>query len=79
MLNCNFQGYISVMIANLLHCDLLCQACSDQRSKPPSLTDKNLESGIKFIVRKFPQVDIRSNQVFSLFCKNVFLLGLEIN
>nr|CAB3264230.1 nck-associated protein 1 [Phallusia mammillata] len=38
------------------------KACSDQRSKPTFLTDKALESGVKFIVRKFPQVDIRSNQ-----------------
>nr|XP_018671569.1 nck-associated protein 1 isoform X2 [Ciona intestinalis] len=38
------------------------KACSDSRSKPTYLTDKALESGIKFIVRKFPQVDTRNNQ-----------------
>uniref|UniRef100_H2ZNY3 Nck-associated protein 1 n=1 Tax=Ciona savignyi TaxID=51511 RepID=H2ZNY3_CIOSA len=38
------------------------KACSDSRSKPTFLTDKALESGVKFIVRKFPVVDIRNNQ-----------------
>jgi len=38
------------------------KACSDNRSKPAFLTDKSLESSAKFIVRKFPTVDIRNNQ-----------------
>ena len=46
---------------------LILQACSDSRSKPSFLIEKTLESGIKFIVRKFPQVDTRNNQVLMLY------------
>lgn len=57
------------------------KACGDPRSKPSFLTDKNLESAIKFIVRKFPQVDIRNNQnqlAAVNNSKNDILKGLSI-
>ncbi|CAK8685235.1 nck-associated protein 1-like isoform X1 [Clavelina lepadiformis] len=57
------------------------KACSDARSKPSFLTEKALESGIKFIVRKFPQVDIRNNQnqlAGVNNAKNEILKGLSI-
>uniref|UniRef100_H2ZNY4 Nck-associated protein 1 n=1 Tax=Ciona savignyi TaxID=51511 RepID=H2ZNY4_CIOSA len=49
-------------IYNIKKVSLKKKACSDSRSKPTFLTDKALESGVKFIVRKFPVVDIRNNQ-----------------
>uniref|UniRef100_A0A8C4NIK5 NCK-associated protein 1 n=1 Tax=Eptatretus burgeri TaxID=7764 RepID=A0A8C4NIK5_EPTBU len=36
------------------------KACGDPKAKPSYLVDKNLESAIKHIVRKFPSVDVRS-------------------
>lgn len=36
------------------------KACGDPKAKPTYLLDKNLESAIKHIVRKFPSVDTRS-------------------
>ncbi|XP_070532704.1 nck-associated protein 1-like [Ptychodera flava] len=33
------------------------KACQDSKSKPSFLSDRSLESSIKFIVRKFPNVD----------------------
>lgn len=38
------------------------KACGDAKSKPGFLSDKNLESCIKNIVRRFPNVDIKSLQ-----------------
>lgn len=35
------------------------KACGDTKSKPGFLSDKNLESSIKFIVKRFPNVDIK--------------------
>ena len=35
-------------------------ACGDTKSKPSFLSEKNLESSIKLVVRKFPNVDIKS-------------------
>uniref|UniRef100_A0AAR2LLG6 Nck-associated protein 1 n=1 Tax=Pygocentrus nattereri TaxID=42514 RepID=A0AAR2LLG6_PYGNA len=37
------------------------QACGDPKAKPSYLIDKNLESAVKFIVRKFPAVETRNN------------------
>ncbi|XP_075927847.1 nck-associated protein 1 isoform X3 [Petromyzon marinus] len=37
------------------------KACGDAKAKPQCLADKNLESAVKFIVRKFPHVDTRNN------------------
>uniref|UniRef100_A0A669DJI7 Nck-associated protein 1 n=1 Tax=Oreochromis niloticus TaxID=8128 RepID=A0A669DJI7_ORENI len=37
------------------------QACGDPKAKPSYLVDKNLESAVKFIVRKFPAVETRNN------------------
>uniref|UniRef100_A0A8C9WGP4 Nck-associated protein 1 n=1 Tax=Scleropages formosus TaxID=113540 RepID=A0A8C9WGP4_SCLFO len=41
--------------------DTLLQACGDPKAKPSYLIDKNLESAVKFIVRKFPAVETRNN------------------
>ncbi|XP_039255502.1 nck-associated protein 1-like isoform X1 [Styela clava] len=57
------------------------KACGDPRSKPSFLTEKALESAVKFIVRKFPQVDIRNNQnqlAAVNNAKNEILKGLSI-
>lgn len=37
------------------------KACGDAKSKPSFLSDKNLESAIKHVVRRFPNIDIRGN------------------
>uniref|UniRef100_A0A4W3J7A8 Nck-associated protein 1 n=1 Tax=Callorhinchus milii TaxID=7868 RepID=A0A4W3J7A8_CALMI len=37
------------------------QACGDPKAKPSYLIDKNLESAVKYIVKKFPVVDTRNN------------------
>ena len=34
-------------------------ACGDTKSKPSFLSDKSLESSIKSVVRKFPNVDLK--------------------
>uniref|UniRef100_A0A7M4F3P1 Nck-associated protein 1 n=1 Tax=Crocodylus porosus TaxID=8502 RepID=A0A7M4F3P1_CROPO len=41
----------------------VCKACGDPKAKPSYLIDKNLESAVKFIVRKFPAVETRNNNV----------------
>uniref|UniRef100_A0A0A9YNG5 Membrane-associated protein Hem n=5 Tax=Lygus hesperus TaxID=30085 RepID=A0A0A9YNG5_LYGHE len=38
------------------------KACGDAKSKPGFLSDKNLDSSIKYIVRRFPNIDIKSLQ-----------------
>lgn len=38
------------------------KACGDAKSKPGFLSDKNLETSIKNIVRKFPNIDVKSLQ-----------------
>ncbi|CAB0009496.1 unnamed protein product [Nesidiocoris tenuis] len=38
------------------------KACGDAKSKPGFLSDKNLESSIKQIVRRFPNIDVKSLQ-----------------
>ena len=40
---------------------LFLQACGDAKSKPSFLSDKSLESSIKHIVRRFPNVDIKGS------------------
>ncbi|XP_051865533.1 nck-associated protein 1-like [Pristis pectinata] len=37
------------------------KTCSDPKTKLPYLTEKNMESAIKCITRKFPTIDIRAN------------------
>ncbi|XP_072117832.1 nck-associated protein 1 isoform X3 [Mobula birostris] len=37
------------------------KACGDPKAKPSYLIDKNLESAVKYIVKKFPVVDTRNN------------------
>ncbi|XP_043931181.1 nck-associated protein 1 isoform X2 [Protopterus annectens] len=37
------------------------KACGDPKAKPSYLVDKNLESAVKFIVRKFPAIETRNN------------------
>ncbi|KAK9511245.1 hypothetical protein O3M35_005839 [Rhynocoris fuscipes] len=41
------------------------KACGDAKSKPGFLSDKSLESSIKYIVRRFPNIDIKSLQPIS--------------
>lgn len=36
------------------------KACGDTKSKPGFLSDKALESSIKFIVKRFPNIDVKS-------------------
>lgn len=46
----------------------LWQACGDAKSKPAFLSDKSLESCIKQIVRKFPNIDSKSvSEWFDIF------------
>lgn len=41
------------------------KACGDAKSKPGFLSDKTLESSIKFIVRRFPNIDIKGLQAIT--------------
>ena len=41
------------------------KACGDAKSKPAFLSDKTLESSIKTIVRKFPNVDVKGLQTIT--------------
>ncbi|XP_058791431.1 membrane-associated protein Hem isoform X2 [Phymastichus coffea] len=41
------------------------KACGDAKSKPGFLSDKSLESSIKSIVRKFPNVDVKGLQTIT--------------
>uniref|UniRef100_A0A673MVG7 Nck-associated protein 1 n=1 Tax=Sinocyclocheilus rhinocerous TaxID=307959 RepID=A0A673MVG7_9TELE len=43
------------------------KACGDPKAKPSYLIDKNLESAVKFIVRKFPAIETRNNNVIYFF------------
>ena len=36
------------------------KACGDQKSKPAFLSDKSLETSVKYIVRRFPNIDPKS-------------------
>uniref|UniRef100_A0A8C1GFQ2 Nck-associated protein 1 n=1 Tax=Cyprinus carpio TaxID=7962 RepID=A0A8C1GFQ2_CYPCA len=45
----------------LILSDLSRTACGDPKAKPSYLIDKNLESAVKFIVRKFPAIETRNN------------------
>ncbi|XP_039285471.1 membrane-associated protein Hem [Nilaparvata lugens] len=38
------------------------KACGDAKSKPAFLSDKTLESSIKYIVKKFPHIDLKQLQ-----------------
>uniref|UniRef100_A0A8B9LV23 Nck-associated protein 1 n=1 Tax=Astyanax mexicanus TaxID=7994 RepID=A0A8B9LV23_ASTMX len=42
------------------------KACGDPKAKPSYLIDRNLESAVKFIVRKFPAVETRNNNLAQL-------------
>lgn len=41
------------------------KACGDAKSKPGFLSDKTLESSIKTIVKKFPNIDIKGLQTIT--------------
>uniref|UniRef100_A0A1B6E8D2 Membrane-associated protein Hem n=1 Tax=Clastoptera arizonana TaxID=38151 RepID=A0A1B6E8D2_9HEMI len=41
------------------------KACGDAKSKPGFLSDKNLESSIKYIVRRFPNIDVKNLQLIT--------------
>jgi hypothetical protein len=53
----------------------LFQACGDAKSKPGFLSDKTLESSIKYIVRRFPSIDIKgvSPVLFWCFLRHVHI------
>lgn len=44
-------------------CALLVQTCSDPKSKPPFLLEKSMESSLKYINKKFPNIDVRNSTV----------------
>ncbi|XP_075447839.1 nck-associated protein 1-like isoform X1 [Ascaphus truei] len=37
------------------------KTCSDTKTKPPFFTEKSMESSIKYINKKFPNIDVRSS------------------
>ncbi|XP_008562866.1 PREDICTED: nck-associated protein 1-like, partial [Galeopterus variegatus] len=37
------------------------KTCSDPKSKPPFLLEKSMESCLKYINKKFPNIDVRSS------------------
>uniref|UniRef100_A0A671E5C3 NCK associated protein 1 like n=1 Tax=Rhinolophus ferrumequinum TaxID=59479 RepID=A0A671E5C3_RHIFE len=37
------------------------QTCSDPKSKPPFLLEKSMESSLKYINKKFPNIDVRNS------------------
>lgn len=39
------------------------QTCSDPKSKPPFLLEKSMESSLKYINKKFPNIDVRNSTV----------------
>lgn len=47
------------------------KACGDAKSKPGFLSDKTLESSIKYIVRRFPNIDIKGLQPISQLRKEI--------
>lgn len=51
------------------------KACGDAKSKPSFLSDKNLDSAIKHVVRRFPNIDIRGS---SSQLGNVYNIRQEI-
>uniref|UniRef100_A0A8P4K996 Nck-associated protein 1 n=1 Tax=Dicentrarchus labrax TaxID=13489 RepID=A0A8P4K996_DICLA len=58
----NSAKWIStLLIVKHFGISLLTRACGDPKAKPSYLVDKNLESAVKFIVRKFPAVETRNN------------------
>uniref|UniRef100_A0A8C1T1F7 Nck-associated protein 1 n=1 Tax=Cyprinus carpio TaxID=7962 RepID=A0A8C1T1F7_CYPCA len=54
------------------------KACGDPKAKPSYLIDKNLESAVKFIVRKFPAVETRNNNFSLTFDREYPRLGQMI-
>ncbi|XP_046405356.1 membrane-associated protein Hem isoform X2 [Ischnura elegans] len=53
------------------------KACGDAKSKPGFLSDKNLESSIKYIVRRFPNIDIKGLQAITNI-KNDIIKSLSL-
>lgn len=48
------------------HCHIsfpLSQSCADPKTRPSLLKDKGMESAIKYINKKFPNIDFRGNIV----------------
>ena len=54
------------------------QACGDAKSKPSFLSDKSLESCIKQIIRKFPNIDSKSVCWISFSKLSHFLDNMKI-
>lgn len=53
------------------------KACGDAKSKPAFLSDKTLESSIKFIIRRFPNVDVKGLQAITNI-KNEIIKSLSL-
>lgn len=53
------------------------KACGDPKSKPAFLSDKTLESSIKFIIRRFPNIDIKGLQAITNI-KNEIIKSLSL-
>ena len=73
--NVNLIIFFSVSVSILLlpFVLYLFQACGDAKSKPAFLSDKTLESSIKYIVRRFPNIDIKG------VCSLLFWSFLHLN
>lgn len=48
------------------------QACGDAKSKPGFLSDKSLESSIKYIVRRFPNIDTKGVSIVTHNCSRSY-------
>lgn len=46
-----------------IQCGFSVQTCSDPKSKPPFLLEKSMESSLKYINKKFPNIDVRNSTV----------------
>uniref|UniRef100_A0A3Q3WFS9 Uncharacterized protein n=1 Tax=Mola mola TaxID=94237 RepID=A0A3Q3WFS9_MOLML len=47
----------------LVRMNYIKKTCADPKTRPPLLTDKGMESAIKYINKKFPNIDFRGNIV----------------
>lgn len=48
------------------------QICADAKLRPSILTDKTMEPAIKYITKKFPNIDFRGTVVRILQCECLF-------
>lgn len=66
-----------------IQCHLSMQTCSDPKSKPPFLLEKSMESSLKYINKKFPNIDVRNSTVrmpspcSEYLCAQMFKLSFD--